>query len=266
MKSYVGFPGLGIDLNISNVAFSLGQLDIYWYGIIIGTALIIGYILAYLNAKNKNINPDNITNIVLICAPVAIICARLYYVLFSLDYYLMRPDKIFALRDGGIAIYGAIIGAIISCFLYCKIKKLNWLEIFDICSPSIILGQAIGRWGNFFNIEAYGCETNSFFRMAIYKSGKLIEVHPTFLYESLWNIFVFSILLIVNRKKKFHGQTFITYITFYGLGRFFIEGLRTDSLYLGDFRISQIIAIISFTVGFFTLITLFFKHRKKTSR
>ena len=263
MKNYVGFPGLGIELNISNIAFSIGKIDIYWYGIIIGAALIIGYMLAYNTAKRKSIDPDNITNIILICAPVAVICARIYYVIFSLDYYILHPEKIFAIRDGGIAIYGAVIGAVLSCYIYCKVKKLNTFKIFDICIPSVILGQAIGRWGNFFNIEAYGTATSSLLRMAIYEGGKIIEVHPTFLYESVWNILVFLILLYTNKHKKFEGQTFLTYITFYGLGRFFIEGLRTDSLYIGNFRISQIIALLSVIAGITILII---KHKKKTSQ
>lgn len=262
MSNYVSFPGLGLEFNISNVAFKIGNIEIYWYGIIIGFALITGYLLAYLAAKKKNIYPDHITNIVLICAPAAVICARLYYVLFSLDYYTLHPEKIFAIRDGGIAIYGAVIGAVISCYIYCKVKKLNTLEIFDICIPSVILGQAIGRWGNFFNIEAYGTPTSSLLRMAIYEGGKLIEVHPTFLYESLWNIAVFIVLLLINKRKKYNGQTFLTYITLYGLGRFFIEGLRTDSLYIGNFRISQIIALLSFIAG----ITILIIKHKKTSK
>lgn len=261
MKKYIGFPGLGLEFNISNVAFSIGNIDIYWYGIIIGTAIIVGYMLAYFNAKKRGIDPDHITNIVLICAPVSIIFARLYYVVFSMDYYLIHPEKIFAIRDGGIAIYGAVIGAIISCFIYCKVKKLYWLKIFDLCVPSVILGQAIGRWGNFFNVEAYGAETDSLFRMSIYEMGRLIEVHPTFLYESIWNLLVFVLLLIINKHKKYDGQTFLSYVTFYGLGRFFIEGLRTDSLYLGVFRISQIIALLSFIAG----ITILIIKQKKTS-
>ena len=223
MNNYVAFPSFGIELNISNVALTIGKLDIYWYGIIIGTALIIGYILAYFRTKKANIDPEHITNIILICAPVSIIFARLYYVLFSLDYYLANPDKIFALRDGGIAIYGAVIGAVISCFLYCKVKKLNTLKIFDLCIPSVILGQAIGRWGNFFNKEAFGEQTSSLLRMTLYKNGQYIDVHPTFLYESIWNLLVFALLLFFSKKKKYDGEIFIKYITFYGLGRFFID-------------------------------------------
>lgn len=262
MNNYIGFPGLGIELSISNVAFSIGKIDIYWYGIIIGTALLIGYLLAYTTSKKNNIDPDNITNIILICAPVAVIFARLYYVVFSLDYYILHPEKILAIRDGGIAIYGAVIGAVVSCFVYCKVRKINTLKIFDICIPSVILGQAIGRWGNFFNKEAFGTETTSLLRMAIYKSGKLSEVHPTFLYESIWNLIVFFLLLYTNKNKKFNGQTFVTYITLYGLGRFFIEGLRTDSLFIGPFRISQLIAMVSFIAG---SVFLIIKTRKTSS-
>lgn len=261
MNNYVAFPSFGIELNISNVALTIGKLDIYWYGIIIGTALIIGYVLAYFRTKKAKLDPEHITNIVLICAPISIIFARLYYVLFSFDYYLANPEKIFALRDGGIAIYGAVIGAVLSCLIYCKVKKLNTLKIFDLCIPSVILGQAIGRWGNFFNKEAFGETTTSFLRMTLYKNGQYIDVHPTFLYESIWNFLVFALLLFFNKKKKYDGEIFIKYITFYGLGRFFIEGLRTDSLYIGDFRISQIIAAISFISGITILIVNKIKSR-----
>ena len=261
MNNYVAFPSFGIELNISNVALTIGKLDIYWYGIIIGTALIIGYVLAYFRTRKAKIDPEHITNIVLICAPISIIFARLYYVLFSLDYYLANPEKIFALRDGGIAIYGAVIGAVLSCLIYCKVKKLNTLKIFDLCIPSVILGQAIGRWGNFFNKEAFGETTTSFLRMTLYKNGQYIDVHPTFLYESIWNFLVFALLLFFSKKKKYDGEIFIKYITFYGLGRFFIEGLRTDSLYIGDFRISQIIAAISFISGITILIVNKIKSR-----
>lgn len=261
MNNYVAFPSFGIELNISNVALTIGKLDIYWYGIIIGTALIIGYVLAYFRTRKAKIDPEHITNIVLICAPISIIFARLYYILFSFDYYLANPEKIFALRDGGIAIYGAVIGAVLSCLIYCKVKKLNTLKIFDLCIPSVILGQAIGRWGNFFNKEAFGETTTSFLRMTLYKNGQYIDVHPTFLYESIWNFLVFALLLFFSKKKKYDGEIFIKYITFYGLGRFFIEGLRTDSLYIGDFRISQIIAAISFISGITILIVNKIKSR-----
>ena len=261
MNNYVAFPSFGIELNISNVALTIGKLDIYWYGIIIGTALIIGYVLAYFRTRKAKIDPEHITNIVLICAPISIVFARLYYVLFSLDYYLANPEKIFAVRDGGIAIYGAVIGAVLSCLIYCKVKKLNTLKIFDLCIPSVILGQAIGRWGNFFNKEAFGETTTSFLRMTLYKNGQYIDVHPTFLYESIWNFLVFALLLFFSKKKKYDGEIFIKYITFYGLGRFFIEGLRTDSLYIGDFRISQIIAAISFISGITILIVNKIKSR-----
>lgn len=261
MTGYIGFPSLGLEMNISNIAFSFGELDVYWYGIIIGSALLLSYMLAYFRAKRTDIDPDHITNIVLICAPVAVIFARLYYVLFSLEYYISNPEKIFAIRDGGIAIYGAIIGAVISCLIYCKAEKLNTLQIFDLCIPSVVLGQAIGRWGNFFNIEAYGTETTSLLRMTIYEGGKLIDVHPTFLYESLWNFLVFAILLLFSKKKKYNGQVFLLYITLYGIGRFFIEGLRTDSLYLGDFRISQIVAGLSVIAGLTILIIKHIKSR-----
>lgn len=256
MENYIGFPGLNISLNISNVAFKIGDKEIYWYGIIIAAALAVCYISGYIRAKKKNINPEIVTDIVLYSTPVAIIFARLYYVIFSLDYYIKYPQKIFAINEGGIAIYGAVLGAVLTAFIYCKVKKLDTLQIFDLCIPFVALGQAIGRWGNFFNKEAFGTVTDSFFRMAIYQNNKLIEVHPTFLYESVCNLIIFSFLIYIDNRKKRNGETFFSYFIFYGFIRFFIEGLRTDSLYLYNIRISQLVAVITLIIGVVAIIFL----------
>ncbi len=247
--NYIGFPGLGIEFNINPVAFSIAGKNVYWYGVIIGIGVIVGALISIYNAKKENITPDTILDILIYGVPCAIIFARLYYCIFNLSYYIKNPDEIIAVWNGGIAIYGGIIGAVISTALYCKIKKLQWKQIFDLGILGVITGQAIGRWGNFINTEAYGCNTTLPWRMDIIESGRLISVHPTFLYESLWNVLGLFILLYINKHKKNNGDTFFSYLIWYGIGRALIESLRTDSLYLGAFRISQILGIVTALIG-----------------
>ena len=251
---YVGFPILGLELNISPVAFNIFGKNVYWYGIIIGFGLIMGALVSLHSAKKENIKPDIILDILIYGVPTAIIFARFYYCIFNLSYYLKNPSEIIAVWNGGIAIYGAIIGAVISTTLYCKIKKLNWKQIFDLGILGVITGQAIGRWGNFVNVEAYGKVTQLPWRMNIVEAGKIISVHPTFLYESLWNILGLFILLYINKHKRSNGDTFFSYLIWYGIGRAIIEGLRTDSLYIGMFRVSQIVGIITALIGIFYFI------------
>lgn len=186
--------------------------------------------------------------------PISIICARLYFVIFNLEYYVSNPSEIFNFRNGGIAIYGALIGAIITIFIFCKIKKIKVLDILDYLAPIIPLCQAIGRWGNYVNIEAYGTETNWPIRMEIIEEGITKYVHPTFLYESVGNLIVFLILLRFYKKRKFSGQIACLYFTLYAFVRFFVEGLRTDSLMLGSFRVSQVLSLVLFIVGVIILI------------
>ena len=177
-----------------------------------------------------------------------VIGARLYYILFNLNYYLLNPLKIFNLRDGGIAIYGGIIAIIIYLLIYCKIKKIKFLDLSDYLIPYLALGQSFGRWGNFFNIEAYGCATDSIFRMGINSSAGYIEVHPVFLYESICTLAIFIILSILKRKRRFEGQVFYMYFILYGFVRMFLEGIRVDSLWFAGFRVSQIFSVVLFCV------------------
>ncbi len=257
--NYIAFPSAGIEFNINPVAFTLMGKNIYWYGIIITTGIIVAILYCSLMAKNQNIDYNNILDIVLYGIPASIIFARLYYVIFSWDKYKNNLSDIFAIWEGGIAIYGAIIGAVITAYVYCKAKKLNILKIFDICIMGVIIGQIIGRWGNFVNVEAFGSETSLPWRMSVYVNGKLSDVHPTFLYESLWNLLGFIILSIFLKRKIFDGQIFFSYLIWYGIGRFFIEGLRTDSLYFFNFRVSQIVALLSVFAG---IICIIFKSEK----
>ena len=177
-----------------------------------------------------------------------ILGARAYYVLFRLDYYITNPSQIIKIRDGGLAIYGAIIAIVIFVLIYCKIKKIKFLNLADYLIPYLALGQCFGRWGNFFNIEAYGSKTNYIFRMGVETASGYIEVHPVFLYESICDLIIFLILSLLKRKRKFEGQIFYLYFILYGFVRMFLEGLRTDSLWLGPLRVSQGLSVVLFIV------------------
>jgi phosphatidylglycerol:prolipoprotein diacylglycerol transferase len=250
-------------------AFSIGGFDVRWYGILIATGMTLGILIANYNCKWREVDYDNLLNIVLISIPMGIIGARLYYVAFEFENYKNNIIEAFNIRHGGLAIHGGLIFALITALIYTKIKKLNFIKFADVAAPSIILAQALGRWGNFFNQEAHG-DTVSYefikhFPMFI-QNGMNIEgvyYNPTFLYESTWNIIVFIILMILLRKNKKNGVVFFTYIGLYSIGRFFIEGLRTDSLMLGNKIVAQ---IISFIGNFILIIFIFLSYYKKTNK
>ncbi len=244
---YVGFPGLGLDFKINPVAFTIFGKEIYWYGIIIALAMVVAVWYAIKDAKRVGLPEETVPDVVLWGAPIGIICARLYYVLFSWSDYAKNPVSMLYIWEGGLAIYGGVIGGFITGLVYCRIKKIDFFKLADIAAVAFLIGQAIGRWGNFVNVEAYGGATTLPWRMEIIPSeaqfgGKLTGVHPTFLYESLWNLAGFVILHSIRKKKPFTGFMFWSYLLWYGLGRVLIEGLRTDSLMLGDVRISQLLA------------------------
>lgn len=178
-----------------------------------------------------------------------IIGARLYYCMFNFKFYLANPTKIFAIRDGGLAIYGGIVFGIIIAFIISKIKKINFADLMDYVAPYLALTQGIGRIGNFFNVEAYGVETQNVFRMGIFKNGNFIEVHPCFLYEFVACIVIFIVLKFLQKRRKLEFQIFSTYMILYGLTRFFIEVLRVDSLYLGSIKISQVVSLVFVVIG-----------------
>ncbi len=265
MVNRISFPFLGLDFNINRAAFSVFGFEIYWYAIIITAGIAAGYFYAVWQGKKQGIKSETFSDILLIGIPSAVVCARGYYVLSKWDYYSANIGEIFNLRGGGIAIYGAVIGAVVAVLIYCRIKKEKTLKIFDICSVSLLIGQAVGRWGNFVNAEAHGYETDLFLKMGIWsdKLDKFIYYHPTFLYESLWNIAGVAVLHLFSKKKKVDGQIFFMYIFWYGLGRFFIEGLRTDSLMAGNFRISQVVALISVILGGIISVYLYNKGRNR---
>lgn len=242
MEHTIGFPNLGLEFTLNRVACTVLGKDIYWYGIII----CAGFILAalYVNSRTKDfgITSDNLTDCLIICVPLGIICARIYYVVFEWGYYAQHPGEIIAIWKGGIAIYGGIIGTLIGLFVYSRVKKLSFASLCDLAAFGLLIGQCIGRWGNFVNGEAHGGPTTLPWGMTI--DGQSM-VHPTFLYESLWNLAGFVLLHFYSKKRRFKGEIALLYAAWYGAGRAWIEGLRTDSLYIGSVRVSQLLAIIS---------------------
>lgn len=268
------FPSINLELNIKRVAFSILGIDIYWYGIIIALAIMIALLILKLQDGKFGIEFNTILDLAIYLIPISLICARIYYVLFNLQQYTNNPLKIFNLRDGGMAIYGGIIGGLITCIIFCKKRKIKILNMLDYIVPVLALGQAIGRWGNFINIEAHGTETNSIFRMGIIENGTYMEVHPTFLYESIITFFLAILLLNIKDSekikkdskkqliRKYPGQVTFIYLIVYSFARFFIEGIRTDSLMLFNFRISQILSMAIFVVFCLILTYKELKHKK----
>lgn len=249
MYGTISFPGLGLSFNPSRVAFSIGSKPIYWYGIIIAAGFLLAVYYAMRRADQFGLTQDNIIDMLICAVPLAIIGARAYYCLFSWNLYKDDPIRVLYIWEGGLAIYGGVIGAVIGLFLYTKVKKVKTSALLDIGGLGLLIGQSIGRWGNFMNREAFGAQTDSFLRMGLTDAnGATIYVHPTFLYESVWNAIGLLILHFYSKRRKFDGQIFLMYLGWYGLGRMFIEGLRTDSLYVGasNLRVSQLLAGICF--------------------
>jgi len=253
----VEFPGLwGMKFTISRVAFEVFGIPIYWYGIIIASGFLLAVLLGMKNSKLAGLEPDSVLDLVLFGAPVAIVFARLFYVVFTWELFKDNLIDIVNTRKGGLAIYGGIIGALIVAYFYSKNKKVGFFSLMDFAAPYIIMAQGIGRWGNFINQEAFGYATSLPWRMnsaivnaELLAANRSIDLsvfgaHPTFLYESLWNFAVFFFLIWFRKRKKLDGEVFFLYMLLYGAGRFFIEGLRTDSLMLGTFRISQLLAAV----------------------
>ena len=241
------------------IAFQIGPIAVRWYGILMSSALAIGTFLAYREAIRQKLDPDQIINLVIIAAPLAFIGARAYYVIFRWSYYSTNPSEIPAIWHGGLAIHGALIAGVLAGYFFVKWQKLKFWQIADIVAPSIILGQAIGRWGNFFNQEAYGYPTD--LPWAMYIDGAYR--HPTFLYESLWDLGVFLFLLWYRRRKGIkHGEVFLIYAILYSAGRFIVEAFRTDSLMLGSLRAAQVISVIIIMAA----VGLIYYRRKKIAK
>ena len=253
--SQISFPGLGIEpFTLDSVAFRIGDFSIAFYGLIITLGIILAAAYVIWRAKHQNISSDTILDIALLVVPCGVVGARLYYVLTSLDRF-HSFGEIFDIRSGGLAIYGGIIGGAIAVIIMARVKKINFFLLADMITPAVLIGQILGRWGNFFNAEAYGSATDLPWRMGLYKGGEWIYVHPTFLYESLWNLLGFILINFFygfkaeKTHKKYDGQIFLMVFAWYGFGRMLIEGLRTDSLYVGPFRISQVLGLLFFLVG-----------------
>ena len=216
-----------------------------WYGILIATGMVIAVFIALREAKRLKISEDDILNLAMIAIPCGLIGARAYYVIFNWSYYAGNIAEILNFRGGGLAIHGGLIGGILAGFIYAKIKKINFFKLADCVVLGIPLAQAIGRWGNFLNQEAHGGPTN--LPWGIMVDG--VKVHPTFLYESIWDLGVFLFLFIFMKKQKYQGQILVDYIILYSIGRFFIEGLRTDSLMLGPLRMAQVVSLACIIIG-----------------
>lgn len=269
---HVSFPGLGLDFTINRVAFSIGgTFDIYWYALCIATGVLLSLTYAYFNAKRFEIDIDKLLNCFIVGVITAILGARIYYVAFKWDYFSQHPSQILNIRDGGIAIYGAIIGALFGGLIVAKIQKMKLLPVLDLTMICFLIGQSVGRWGNFMNQEAFGTQTDSLFRMVSEGTGQ-VAVHPCFLYESLWCALGVLVLHIFSKKwQKYYGQLAFLYMVWYGVERFFVEGLRTDSLYLPfeifgyELRVSQLLSLVLVVAGIVLLIVFRNKNDMKNT-
>ena len=241
----ISFPALGLTLNPDRY-IQLGPMRVYYYGLIIAMGLVLAVTYCCRRSRQFGLKDDDILDGVLWITPFAILCARAYYVVFKWENYASNPISALYIWEGGLAIYGGIIGAVIGMIVYSKARKLRLTAVLDVISLGFFIGQSIGRWGNFMNREAFGAETDVLWKMGLlHSSGKVIYVHPTFLYESLWNLCGLVIFHQVSKKRKYDGQIALCYAFWYGLGRAFVEGLRADSLYIGPFRVSQMLAAVS---------------------
>ena len=242
----ISFPSLGLEMNPPRF-FSVGPLDIYFYGVIIAVGLVLAVIYGMRRQKEFGLRGDELIDGVLWVVPFAFVCARLYYCAFEWDQYASNPISVLYIWKGGIAIYGGVIGAALGILVYCKIKKISLGAVLDLVALGFLIGQAIGRWGNFMNREAFGAVTDSFLRMGLFNTASSTTeyYHPTFLYESVWNAIGFVVLHFLSKKRQYDGQIALGYVAWYGLGRAMIEGLRMDSLYWGPFRVSQVLAAVS---------------------
>lgn len=283
MHTTIDFPNLGIHLASVGKTINLFHIDIAYYGIVIGLGILAGLFVAVMEAKRSGQNPDTYYDLVIYAVIFSVIGARIYYVIFSWDMYKDDLKSIFNIRQGGLAIYGGVIAAIITVIVFAKVKKLSAPLIFDTAGLGLVIGQMIGRWGNFFNREAFGEYTDNLFAMKLpvdaVRPGDItdmmrqhmvtengvayIQVHPTFLYESLWCLMILVLLLLYRRHKKFDGEVFLMYLCGYGLGRVWIEGLRTDQLWIPgtEIPVSQVLAGVIVVVS----ITLIVYNRRKVN-
>ncbi len=271
------FPNLGIHIDEMYTGFNVFGLYIARYGVLIACGMVLGVVIAYRLARRTGQNPNDYIDIAIGSIIAAVVGARLYYVVFNIDYYIANPAEIINIRNGGLAIYGGIIFGVACAAVMCKIKKISFLQVFDTCAPGIAIAQAIGRWGNFVNLEAYGRYTDGLFAMQIQYTRangvisdeliknmvningiKYIQVTPTFLYESLWCLVLFILIMIFRKRANYRGEVALWYIGGYASGRMWIEGLRTDSLYIGHttIAVSQLLAFVLFFASLAVLVIM----------
>lgn len=237
---------------ISRVFLEIGPITIYWYGVIIGIAVFIGYLLATREAVKRGLPKETFADLLLYALPIAIIGARIYYVTFRWEHYADDPIKVLYIWEGGIAIHGALIGGVLTAIVFAKMRKLSFWQLADIAAPSLLLGQAIGRWGNFVNQEVYGGPVTREFLESLHLPEFIINqmyidgtyYHPTFLYESLWNLAGFFLLLFLRRVNLRQGEIFFSYLIWYSVGRFVIEGIRLDYLLIGSMKTAQLVSVL----------------------
>lgn len=275
----IRFPKLGLEFSVDSTAFTIFGASITWYGVLITTGMMLAMLYGFARMRKFGIDTDRAIDGVIGGVIGAIIGARLYYILFHLDEYAGNWKAIFNIRQGGLAIYGGVIGALLVGSVICKLRKVRLLPMYDVTALGLLIGQCVGRWGNFANHEAFGGNTDGLFGMTSERISRWIinnskdpnldpafPVHPCFLYESAWCLLGFLVLHFISKKwRKFDGQIFLMYIVWYGAGRFFIEGLRTDSLYLGTIKISQAVALLSVVVGLVLLIVGFSRTKRMGS-
>lgn len=282
-KMDIAFPNIGLYLENVPKAFNIFGFQIALYGVVIGLGVLSGVLMADYMAKKENVDSDIIWDFAIYAVIFSIIGARIYYVVFFWDLYKDNFLGIFNLRNGGLAIYGAVIAAFITLYVFCRIKKQSFLQLVDICVPGLVLGQAIGRWGNFTNREVFGEYTDNLLAMRlpiemvremdisanvaahIADGTNYIQVHPTFLYESLWNLALLCLMILYRKHKKFKGEMWLVYLGGYGLGRFWIEGIRTDQLYImgTTVPVSQLIAVLCVAVSLAADIAVRYHMKKK---
>ncbi len=247
LASPITFPNLGITVDPDPVAFTVFGKDIYWYGIIIAAGFLLAVLYMLWRAPVFGLTQDDVLDEVLWAVPIGVICARLYYCIFYWELYAANPISVLYIWEGGLAIYGGVIGGAITILVVSRVKKIKAGTLLDAAALAVMIGQIFGRWGNFMNREAHGAVTDCFFKMGLLDaSGAVTYYHPTFLYESVWNLAGFIALHFLTKKRRFDGQIMLSYLAWYGLGRVWIEGLRTDSLYLfgTGIRVSQLVAAL----------------------
>lgn len=261
----ISFPNIALSLNINPVAFHIGSRPVYWYAIIILSGFLLALLFVCRNSEKQGVNKEHIWDIAIFGLVSGIIGARIYYVLFALDEF-GSVGEMFEIWNGGLAIYGGIIAAVITAFVYCRIKRLNTLNVFDVCAPGLFIGQAVGRFGNFVNAEVYGGETSSLFAMSINGAP---PVHPLFLYEALWNTAGLALLLLMRKKKKADGQVFCFYLAWYAFGRFFLEGMRDTAYVLfavpNVLAVSQVVSAVLFAAAAAGIVFLGRREKNKKS-